>query len=152
MTVITQVFLVVFLGLDNNLTRRVVCCDHREIEPHFLTFTLTPSCCILYLLDNWDFSNSTLTVARLLDPGAIQGDNNFLRIENNVCTTYHKFYNKGKPNNMKSIYSQIWQILLIMPPASLSLKEGKMLSMRQWQDGWVGSQIWSPSHLAAGQI
>lgn len=84
---------------------------------------MTHSCCILYLLENWDFSHSTLTVARLLDPGATQGDNNFLWIENNVCTTYNKFYNKRKPNNMRNIYSQIWQILFIKPPASLSLKE-----------------------------
>lgn len=74
-------------------------------------------------LENWDFSHSTLTVAHLLDPGATQGDNNFLQTENNVCNIYHKFYNKRKPNNMRNIYSQIWQILFIMPPASLSLKE-----------------------------
>lgn len=120
MIVITQVFLVVFLGLDSNLTRRVVGCDHRGKRATFSDLDADPTA--LQLLENWDFFLTQFwqrSVFWIVVPSKVT----MTFFEQRTMFGSRTISESYENQTIWRLSSQVWQILLIMPPASLLPEE-----------------------------
>lgn len=123
---------IIRLGLQSSEVSSILWLQKKH--PHFLTFTLNQSFCVLYQSEILLIQQREFSVFGTLVPSS------------KTTNREQCWYDKGKLTDVDRCCSR-----RLLPLYRWRKLTGEMLSTGAWQDGWVGSPIWNPSDLAAGQ-